>query len=96
MAKDTRGLTDVFGFTAALLELWAVFREGSNSSMKEKCYDALKLALDVAVYWPQNSRTLWSGWHEKFGFNDRYIGVCGVAAAVVGARQVWKKLPLSS
>jgi hypothetical protein len=92
-AKDTRGFSDIFAFTAALLEVWVSFFKRCDTAVtKEKCYDALKLALDVAVYWPQNSHTQWSGWHDKAGFNDRYIGGCGVAAAVVGARQVWKKI----
>ena len=93
MGKDTRGTSDVFGFAAALGELLVKITENNDDgSVKEKFYDALKLALDVAVYWPQGSYSLWSGWHQKAGFHDGYIGICGLGAAVVGGRQMWKKI----
>eukprot|EP00930_Biecheleria_cincta_P022094 TRINITY_DN16190_c0_g1_i1.p1 TRINITY_DN16190_c0_g1~~TRINITY_DN16190_c0_g1_i1.p1 ORF type:complete len:240 (+),score=43.61 TRINITY_DN16190_c0_g1_i1:78-797(+) len=86
--KNWRAMADSVGLAAALL-LWRRALQGVGR--REATYAMLKLAADVATYFPETTAAAWARVGKVDGWRDAYIGLAGCVASLVSCRAEWLK-----
>jgi hypothetical protein len=66
--------------------------EIAAAKQRELGWSLLKLAADVATYFPQATWVAWTRWSNQNGWHDGYIAICGIVAALCSCRSEWIKM----
>lgn len=64
----------------------------AENKVRDAWYAMVKVAADIATYFPQSRFGQKLGWHVKKGWHDGFVGFFGIIAALCSMRSEWLKL----